>query len=141
MGKSSLENDGFMNDGAMLSLLSYLKREEIFEGTASELCDTLGLKIESNVLSRKLGKYENELQKAGVEFTREKKNQTRFLTLVYSHSEHGDDGDDIFSPHRKHAEKRIDMRLFNIGVLSSRSIPSPNQRNINSSLSKTYCLL
>ena len=96
LGKSSLESDGFMNDGAMLSLLSYLKREEIFEGTASDLCDTLGLKIESNVLSRKLGKYENELQKAGVEFTREKKNHTRILTLVYSRSEHGDDGDDIF---------------------------------------------
>ena len=96
MGKSSLESDGFMNDGAMLSLLSYLKREEIFEGTASDLCNTLDLKIESNVLSRKLGKYENELQKAGVEFTREKKNHTRILTLVYTREEHGDDGDDIF---------------------------------------------
>ena len=96
LGKSSLESDGFMNDGAMLSLLSYLKREEIFEGTASELCDKLGLRIESNVLSRKLGKYEIELQKAGIEFTREKKNHTRILTLVYSHSKTGDDGDDIF---------------------------------------------
>ena len=104
-----------------LRLLSYLKREEIFEGTASELCDTLVLKIESNVLSRKLGKYKNELQKAGIEFTREKKNHTRILTLVYSHDEPEDD----ISLDHKHDEKRIDKCFSTLGVLSSRSIPFP----------------
>ena len=91
LGEGSIKEDSFMNDGAMLSLISFLKHEEIFEGTASELCMRLGLNIGANNLSAKLRKYEESLSDAGIEFNKEKKNHTRIITLIYSGNNCGDD--------------------------------------------------
>ena len=54
-------------DDAMSALVSFMKQELIYEGTATELCERLGLNIGANNLRSKLSKYKNLLQKLGVD--------------------------------------------------------------------------
>ena len=58
---SDMEREMLLADEAMSALIDYMKRELLFEGTATELCERLGLKIGANNLSSKLAKYENLL--------------------------------------------------------------------------------
>ena len=67
----------------MLRLVEYMKRELRFDGTASWLVELLGLDIQPNILSRKLGRYRQELTKAGVTFSFSRTGKQRSLSLRY----------------------------------------------------------
>ena len=79
-------------DEAMSALVSFMKQELIYEGTATELCERLGLNIGANNLSSKLSKYKNSLQKLGVDYTKEKRNNHKVFTLNYNRKEPEYDG-------------------------------------------------
>ena len=76
----------------MSALVSFMKQELIYEGTATELCERLGLNIGANNLSSKLSKYKNSLQKLGVDYTKEKRNNHKVFTLNYNRKEPEYDG-------------------------------------------------
>lgn len=78
-------------DETMSALIDFMKREMVFEGTATELCERLGLKIGANNLSSKLAKYENSLRNLGIEYTKERRKTQRLLTLMYTPKTSGDD--------------------------------------------------
>ena len=80
---SDMEREMLLADEAMSALIDYMKRETVFEGTATELCERLGLKIGANNLSSKLAKYENSLRNFGVEYTKEKRKNQKILTVKY----------------------------------------------------------
>ena len=65
-------------------LMNYLTREKEFCGTASELSEKLGGRINGNVLTRKLNRYEKELKNMGVEFTCNRTDKRRELLIVYN---------------------------------------------------------
>ena len=52
----------------MCSLIEFIQRENFFQGTASELAEKLIDDIKPNVISRKLKRYEKELEEIGIEF-------------------------------------------------------------------------
>ena len=78
-------------DEAMSALIDFMKKDTIFEGTATELCERLGLKIGANNLSSKLSKYKDSLQKLGIDYTKERHKTQRLLTLIYTPKTMGDD--------------------------------------------------
>ena len=88
---SDMEREMLLADEAMSALIDYMKRELLFEGTATELCERLGLKIGANNLSSKLAKYENSLRNLGIEFTKDRRKTQRLLTLIYTPKTKGDD--------------------------------------------------
>ena len=88
---SDMERELLLADEAMSALVDYMKSETIFEGTATELCERLGLKIGANNLSSKLAKYENSLRNLGIEFTKDRRKTQRLLTLIYTPKTIGDD--------------------------------------------------
>ena len=88
---SDMERELLFSDEAMSALIDFMKRETVFEGTATELCERLGLKIGGNNLSSKLAKYENSLRYLGIEFTKDRRKTQRLLTLIYTPKTSGDD--------------------------------------------------
>ena len=88
---SDMERELLLADEAMSALVSFLKQELIYEGTATELCERLRLKIGANNLSSKLAKYENSLRNVGIEFTKDRRKTQRLLTLIYTPKTMGDD--------------------------------------------------
>ena len=88
---SDMEHELLLADEAMSALVSFLKQEFIYEGTATELCERLRLKIGANNLSSKLAKYENSLRNLGIEFTKDRRKTQRLLTLIYMPKTMGDD--------------------------------------------------
>lgn len=64
-------------------LMNYLTAEKEFCGTAGELSEKLGGRINGNVLTRKLNRYEKELKNMGVEFTCNRTGKRRELLIVY----------------------------------------------------------
>lgn len=87
-----MERELLLADEAMSALVSFMKKELIYEGTATELCERLGLNIGANNLSSKLSKYKNSLQKLGVDYTKEKRNNHKVFTLNYNRKEPEYDG-------------------------------------------------
>jgi len=87
-----MERELLLADEAMSALVSFMKQELIYEGTATELCERLGLNIGANNLSSKLSKYKNSLQKLGVDYTKEKRNNHKVFTLNYNRKEPEYDG-------------------------------------------------
>ncbi len=75
--------DALKKEAALIQLMAYLKTAGIFNGTASELVETLGLEIQPNILSRKLSKYRQELMNVGISFHSSRTGQQRFLSLQY----------------------------------------------------------
>ena len=88
---SDMEREMLLADEAVSALIDFMKRELLFEGTATELCERLGLKIGANNLSSKLAKYENSLRNLGIEFTKDRRKTQRLLTLIYTPKTKGDD--------------------------------------------------
>ncbi len=88
---SDMERELLLADEAMLSLVEFMKSETIYEGTATELCERLGLKIGANNLTSKLSKYEKSLRNLGIEYTKERHKSQRLLTLIYTPKTMGDD--------------------------------------------------
>ena len=87
-----MERELLLADEAMSALVSFMKQELIYEGTATDLCERLGLNIGANNLSSKLSKYKNSLQKLGVDYTKEKRNNHKVFTLNYNRKEPEYDG-------------------------------------------------
>ena len=87
-----MERELLLSDEAMSALVSFMKQELIYEGTATDLCERLGLNIGANNLSSKLSKYKNSLQKLGVDYTKEKRNNHKVFTLNYNRKEPEYDG-------------------------------------------------
>ena len=92
IASSDMERELLLADEAMSALVSFMKQELIYEGTATELCERLGLNIGANNLSSKLSKYKNSLQKLGVDYTKEKRNNHKVFTLNYNRKEPEYDG-------------------------------------------------
>ena len=84
ISSSDMERELLLSDEAMSALVSFMKQELIYEGTATDLCERLGLNIGANNLSSKLSKYKNSLQKLGVDYTKEKRNNHKVFTLNYN---------------------------------------------------------
>lgn len=101
-------------DDAMSALVSFMKQELIYEGTATELCERLGLNIGANNLSSKLSKYKIALQKLGVDYTKEKRNNHKVLTLNYNRKEPEYDGT-MKSAYTPEALKKSGEKLF-VGI-------------------------
>ena len=92
IASSDMEREVLLTDEAMSALVSFMKQELIYEGTATDLCERLGLNIGANNLSSKLSKYKNSLQKLGVDYTKEKRNNHKVFTLNYNRKEPEYDG-------------------------------------------------
>ncbi len=92
IASSDMERELLLADDAMSALVSFMKQELIYEGTATDLCERLGLNIGANNLSSKLSKYKNSLQKLGVDYTKEKRNNHKVFTLNYNRKEPEYDG-------------------------------------------------
>lgn len=75
--------DALKKEAELMQLVEYLKTAGTFSGTASELVEALGLEIQPNILSRKLGRYRQELMNVGVSFRSSRTGQQRFLSLQY----------------------------------------------------------
>ena len=84
IASSDMERELLLADDAMSALVSFMKQELIYEGTATDLCERLGLNIGANNLSSKLSKYKKALQKLGVDYTKEKRNNHKVFTLNYN---------------------------------------------------------
>ena len=84
LGSDTPQAEDMKSDNIMTVLIAYLKKEESFEGTATELSQRLGGICKSNVLSRKLTQYENELNEIGIEFVKTRTGSERTLTLLYT---------------------------------------------------------
>ena len=84
IASSDMERELLLADEAMSALVSFMKQELIYEGTATDLCERLGLNIGANNLSSKLSKYKKSLQKLGVDYTKEKRNNHKVFTLNYN---------------------------------------------------------
>ena len=70
------------NDEVMQKLINYMTVNETFEGTAAELANKLEIDISGNVLSRRIKKFENELQQINIFCGRERTGTQRTLILV-----------------------------------------------------------
>ncbi|WP_407386461.1 AAA family ATPase [Ruminococcus sp.] len=92
IASSDMERELLLADEAMSALVSFMKQELIYEGTATELCERLGLNIGANNLSSKLSKYKSSLQKLGVDYTKEKRNNHKVFTLNYNPKKREYDG-------------------------------------------------
>ena len=92
IASSDMERELLLADEAMSALVSFMKQELIYEGTATDLCERLGLNIGANNLSSKLSKYKKSLQKLGVDYTKEKRNNHKVFTLNYNRKEPEYDG-------------------------------------------------
>ena len=92
IASSDMERELLLADEAMSALVSFMKQELIYEGTATDLCERLGLNIGANNLSSKLSKYKIALQKLGVDYTKEKRNNHKVFTLNYNRKEPEYDG-------------------------------------------------
>ena len=92
IASSDMERELLLADDAMSALVSFMKQELIYEGTATDLCERLSLNIGANNLSSKLSKYKKSLQKLGVDYTKEKRNNHKVFTLNYNRKEPEYDG-------------------------------------------------
>ncbi len=95
---SEIEMELLYSDDAMVALIDFMKRETIFEGTATELCDQLSLHIGANNFTAKLSKYEKSLRSLGIEYTKERHKTQRLLTVIYTANNNGDD-ETMISPY------------------------------------------
>ncbi len=95
---SEIEMELLYSDEAMAALIDFIKRETIFEGTATELSDQLSLHIGANNLTAKLSKYEKSLRRLGIEYTKDRHKTQRLLTVIYTAKNNCDD-ETMISPH------------------------------------------
>ena len=85
------EGNSLDSDADMQTLLTCLEEKGELRGTASELVSLCGLSCRNNILTKKLLRYERELQGRGVSFLRTRNGQRRELWLDYT-SPPADDG-------------------------------------------------
>ncbi len=85
------DEENFKNDTAIISLIEFIQKENSFQGTASELAEKIGQGIKPNVISRKLKRYEKELEEMGIEFLKFRTGEKRELLLTYTPKISNDD--------------------------------------------------
>lgn len=73
--------DIFQKEPVLIKVLTFVKASGCFEGTASELTERLKLNIQPNILTRKIGRYRQELLKEGVSFIPSRTGKQRSLSL------------------------------------------------------------
>lgn len=81
--------DPLENETALRDVAAYVRKHRSFEGTASELVHLLDLDMQPNILTRKIGRYRQELQRLGVSFTPSRTGKQRTILLRY-HSYYDD---------------------------------------------------
>ena len=84
VGGDTPAGDAMNRDPIMQTIIRYLQQKRELRGTASELIELLGLPIKSNVLSKRLNQYQNELRKIGVTVERSRTGERRELLLGYA---------------------------------------------------------
>ncbi len=80
---TELENS-VSGDESILKLIEFMKRENVFNGTASELAEKCSVNISGNSMSRKMRKYEKQLNENGIEFVKSRTGERREIMIVYS---------------------------------------------------------
>ena len=81
VGSDTVGADSLKSDPDMQTLLAWLDANPRLRGTASELVSLCGLSCRNNILTKKLIRYERELQEMGVLFLRTRTSQGRELLL------------------------------------------------------------
>lgn len=79
---------------ALRKVVEFLYDRHFFEGTATELAALLGLEIQPNILSRKIGSHRQELLKLGITFEPFRSGKQRGIRLRHL----GNDGMTVFLP-------------------------------------------
>jgi len=85
------EDENFKNDNVINMLIEFMNKEISFQGTASELAEKIGAGIKPNVISRKLKRYEKELEEMGIEFLKFRTGEKREILLTYTPKNSNDD--------------------------------------------------
>lgn len=83
-GSDTPGGNAMKEDPAMQMLIHYLIQNSAFEGTASELIELLNLPVTSNILPKRLNKYQRELKKEGITFERRRTGERREIILSYT---------------------------------------------------------
>lgn len=82
-------------DDALADIIAYIKSEQIFIGTASELAEKMKSKTRPNILSKKLLQNKTALSELGITVTNSRTGTKRELTLMYEpFSDDSNDGND-----------------------------------------------
>ena len=79
---------------ALWKVVEFLYDRRFFEGTATELAALLGLEMQPNILSRKIGSHRQELLKLGITFEPFRSGKQRGIRLRHL----GNDGMTVFLP-------------------------------------------
>lgn len=85
------EMDIVKSDPSLSALVSLLHKEQIFRGTASELCQRIHSKLKPNALTRRLNRYAGELQQFGVYIETDRTSTRREVVLTFSPTGMNDD--------------------------------------------------
>lgn len=75
--------DCMKTDSVMNTIIQYLYKDTYFCGTVTELIELLALPVKSNVLSKKLNRYQPELKKLGIVFHKKRTGERRTIVLTY----------------------------------------------------------
>ncbi len=95
---------------ALRKVVEFLRERGFFEGTATELVALLGLEIQPNILSRKIGSHRQELLNLGISFEPFRSGKQRSIRLRYF----GNDGMTV-SPPGSRVSSQIPESLGNTG--------------------------
>ena len=91
--------ESLQKDSTIISLIDFLKTKHEFLGTAGELAEQLkafgNIKINPNVLSRKLKKFTNQLLEQGISYTKKRSGARREVLLVFVAHDDNDANTDI----------------------------------------------
>lgn len=77
-------SDAMKSYAVIKAVISFIKEQGEFRGLASVLCEKLKLNVRGNVVTRKLKKYEKELNKIGIEYEKNRTGEKRELILKYT---------------------------------------------------------
>jgi len=80
-------------DKTILDVIEFIRGEEIFIGSASELAEEMKTNTLPNILSKKLVQYQRELADAGIVYSFSRSGQKREISLFYE-SDDSNDGND-----------------------------------------------
>lgn len=75
--------DSLGKEPVLLRLIEAMEHLKSFDGSATQLVEQLKLDVQPNILSRKLNRHRQALQKAGVTFSLSRTGKQRFLSLRY----------------------------------------------------------
>ena len=80
-------------DKTILDVIEFIRGEEIFIGSASELAEKMKTNTLPNILSKKLVQYQRELADAGITYSFSRSGQKREISLIYEPDDSNDGND------------------------------------------------